>query len=147
MLRYERLGFVAQIRTQERQEVKKPATRRGSEGISSATNTQAHHYRPAGWSSPPARTPLPGRRHHPGAPSISPSASTPPPSQGLEKGACPSATECEARSHDVVGTLETFAELIRTGEVWTLEGTYGRAATALIEGGYIAHPRNSRKGS
>ena len=43
----------------------------------------------------------------------------------------------ETGTPNVLGTLEMFSELIRTGQAWTLEGTYGRAATALIEGGYI----------
>ena len=43
----------------------------------------------------------------------------------------------EAGTSDVLGTLEMFAGLIRTDQVWTLEGTHKRAAAALIEGGYI----------
>ncbi len=34
--------------------------------------------------------------------------------------------------------LELFAELIANGMAWTLQGTYGRQAAALIEAGYIA---------
>lgn len=34
-------------------------------------------------------------------------------------------------------TLDLFAGLVRDGTAWTLQGTYGRTAAALIEGGYI----------
>lgn len=35
-------------------------------------------------------------------------------------------------------TLELFAELIKTGQAYTLQGHYGRTATALIQDGYIS---------
>ena len=35
-------------------------------------------------------------------------------------------------------TLHLFAELIRTGHVWILQGHYGRTAQSLIETGYIS---------
>ena len=36
-------------------------------------------------------------------------------------------------------TLKLFAELIKTGQAWTLQGSiYGRPARALIEQGYIS---------
>lgn len=43
-------------------------------------------------------------------------------------------------SGEISGTdmLELFAELIKTGRAWTLQGHYGRTAQALIEGGYIS---------
>ena len=58
----------------------------------------------------------------------------------------------EAKKMDLVGlimayedgtleaekTLELFGELVRTGQAWTLQGSYGRQATALIEAGYIS---------
>ena len=43
----------------------------------------------------------------------------------------------EDGSLDDAGTLELFSHLIKTGQAWQLQGSYGRAATSLIEGGYI----------
>ncbi len=34
-------------------------------------------------------------------------------------------------------SIMLFAELIRTGAAWSLKGSYGRTAAALINGGYI----------
>lgn len=34
--------------------------------------------------------------------------------------------------------LELFAELIRSGQVWQLQGSYGRTASELIENGVIS---------
>ena len=36
------------------------------------------------------------------------------------------------------GILELFAELIKNGMAWELQGYYGRTASALIEAGYIS---------
>jgi len=35
-------------------------------------------------------------------------------------------------------TLVLFAELIRTGQAWSLQGCYGRTASELIKQGYIS---------
>lgn len=37
----------------------------------------------------------------------------------------------------VEDTLDLFAELIKTGMAYKLQGHYGRTAEALIKGGYI----------
>lgn len=34
--------------------------------------------------------------------------------------------------------LELFAELIRSGQAWSLQGHYGRSAEQLIDRGYIS---------
>lgn len=38
---------------------------------------------------------------------------------------------------DAAGVLRLFSSLIRTGDAWTLQGSYGRAARALIERGLL----------
>lgn len=43
----------------------------------------------------------------------------------------------ESGELDDAGVLKLFAELIRTGQAWSLQGTYGRSAATLIRGGYI----------
>ncbi len=35
-------------------------------------------------------------------------------------------------------SIMLFGELIRTGVVWQLQGSYGRTAAALINGGFIS---------
>jgi len=45
--------------------------------------------------------------------------------------------EFEAGELSTEKTLELFAELIKTGQAWSLQGHYGRTAQALIEAGYI----------
>lgn len=36
------------------------------------------------------------------------------------------------------GTVDLFAELVRTGQAWHLQGSYGRAAADLIDRGFIS---------
>jgi hypothetical protein len=38
---------------------------------------------------------------------------------------------------DDTGILQLFSELISNGMAWTLQGSYGRTASALIDAGYI----------
>ena len=38
---------------------------------------------------------------------------------------------------DEDGVLDLFAELIGSGQAWTLQGFYGRTAAALIDAGYL----------
>lgn len=35
-------------------------------------------------------------------------------------------------------TLKLFSHLVKTGQVWSLQGCYGRTASALIEDGWIS---------
>jgi len=41
--------------------------------------------------------------------------------------------------------LELFSYLIKTGQAWTLQGSYGRSAKALIDNGYIDKKGNILK--
>ena len=44
----------------------------------------------------------------------------------------------EAGNLTGTGTIELFADLIKTGDVWHLQGYYGRRAAELIELGCIS---------
>jgi hypothetical protein len=45
--------------------------------------------------------------------------------------------EFESGTLDDEGVLVLFADLVKSGMAWTLQGSYGRAAQALIEDGLI----------
>jgi len=45
--------------------------------------------------------------------------------------------EFENGTLDDDGVLELFQDLVDTGLAWSLQGSYGRAANALIEAGHI----------
>jgi len=45
--------------------------------------------------------------------------------------------EYESGTLDDKGIINLFAELVKTGQAWTLQGAYGRMANRLIEAGYI----------
>jgi hypothetical protein len=45
--------------------------------------------------------------------------------------------EFESGKLSVEKIIELFAELIKTGMAWSLQGSYGRMAARLIEAGYI----------
>lgn len=43
----------------------------------------------------------------------------------------------ESGDADTVTIIDLFAHLVKSGTAWTLQGTYGRTAQALIDAEYI----------
>ena len=43
------------------------------------------------------------------------------------------------------GTRELFQHLVDTGQVWSLQGRYGRTAMAMIESGFIKAPKKEQR--
>ncbi len=50
--------------------------------------------------------------------------------------------EYETGEMTVGETLQFFADLIKSGECWKLQGHYGRTAQALIDSGFITADGN-----
>ena len=51
----------------------------------------------------------------------------------------------ESDQMDETQTLAFFQHLVNTGEAWTLQGHYGRTATALLDAGLITRPKDNGK--
>jgi hypothetical protein len=49
---------------------------------------------------------------------------------------------CEGESATEEEAINAFQYLIDTGQCWSLQGWYGRTATALIEAGYCTPAQN-----
>ena len=47
--------------------------------------------------------------------------------------------EFENGELDDVGTISLFAALIKSGQAWSLQGSYGRTAKSLIDAGIITN--------
>ena len=51
----------------------------------------------------------------------------------------------ESGELDANGTLELFAGLVKNGMAWSLQGSYGRTASALIDAGWLDKSGNVLK--
>jgi hypothetical protein len=51
----------------------------------------------------------------------------------------------ESGELDASGVLNLFSHLVSTGMAWSLQGSYGRAASRLIEAGYLDPDGTIRK--
>jgi len=56
----------------------------------------------------------------------------------MNKGLTDKIIAYECGDIDEAGILELFSALISNGMAWTLQGSYGRTASALIDAGYIS---------
>lgn len=52
--------------------------------------------------------------------------------------------EFESGQLDEDGVIQLFQNLVDTGLAWTLQGTYGRTALALISAGLVNAPEEAR---
>ena len=48
--------------------------------------------------------------------------------------------DLESGNLDDAGILALFQDLVNTGMAWSLQGSYGRTATILLERGLITRP-------
>ena len=53
--------------------------------------------------------------------------------------------EFESGQLDDQGVLKLFSELVKSGLVWNLQGSYGRMAASLIDAGYLDREGNILK--
>ena len=44
----------------------------------------------------------------------------------------------ESSELDTMEVIELFGELIKSGQVWSLQGSYGRSAKEMIDSGFIS---------
>lgn len=53
----------------------------------------------------------------------------------------------ESGEMDTPTMIRFFAELVRTGQAWSLQGSYGRGAKALIDAGFISSTGEVNEGA